>query len=219
MVADWQRYFHHIFCINLKKRTDRLERVQYIFQEYGIDATIYEGIECEKGAVGLVLTMKKLFTECLDNGIDRVLVFEDDVKMLHDPYTFHNTMNKCVEDLKRVDWQQFYLGTQHPKPFFRWETENILPVELAFSTHAVAYGKRAMEAAECAFIDEPIDNWWVREFQKYNLSFCSYPILCTQEAMYSDIGNDYIDWDVYITPTFERHVRPILHDRFKKQKV
>jgi hypothetical protein len=125
-------------------------------------------------------------------------------------------MDGCCKDLESTNWDLFYLGTQHPAEFSYWQTPNLLRVRLGYSTHAVGYSKRAMQFVIESHIDEPIDNYICREFQKYNTSYCSYPLLCSQVAGQSDIYNDYIDWSVFIKPTFDKMVFPILHKRFKQ---
>jgi GR25 family glycosyltransferase involved in LPS biosynthesis len=124
----WQPYFDKIFVINLAKREDRKDQVIELLTEYGISAFIYEAYEHTIGYLGLVQTMQELFKECLEKGYERILVFEDDVNFVVPTETFHTTMNKCVEDLKKLNWGLFYLGIQHCKAFTGFTTENLLPV-------------------------------------------------------------------------------------------
>lgn len=212
----WLDYFDKIFLINLDKRADRLERSTALLNEYKIPFTRWAAYsETDKGYFNLIMSMKLLFQHCLNKGHNKILVFEDDVSFLVQPDTLHEIMNLCAKDLQIINWQMFFLGLQHPKDFLRWVTPNILPVEIGYSTHAVAYNKEAMEYVVSQHIDEPIDNFFCREFQKYNTSYCSYPMLCTQEPDYSDIGNSYTDWQPYLLPVFTQRVHPILWQRFK----
>lgn len=212
---NWQSYFNQTFIINLPKRYDRRDTICEQFNEYGISAFIYDAIEDEKGYRGLLLTMKKLFKECLEQGLERILVFEDDSKIVVPHGAFHDTMNACVEQLQKLKWDCFYLGLQHPIQFSQFVAMNLLPVCCGYSTHAVAYSRYAMEVFVTREFDEPIDNWFVREFQPYRTSYCSYPLLCTQHDGFSDIGQSHCTWDVYISPIFEQSVLPALHSRSK----
>lgn len=195
----WHDYFDRIVVLNLKHRTDRLERTTEIMQEYDIPCEVYEAISYEPGFMGLVMTMQKLFNECLLLGMERVLVFEDDVEFCHQPDVISDTMDKCVEGLKTMDWNIFYLGLQHVRPFRRFITPNILPVNCGYSTHAAAYSKHAMEFIRSHVIHQPIDNFLVQHYQEKNSCFCAYPLLATQRAGYSDIGKSHCDWDFYIS--------------------
>lgn len=211
---SWQGYFDKIFVLNLPKRVDRLQRVTEIMNEYEINAFVFEAIEHEKGALGLVATMKKLFADCLESEFERVVVFEDDVEFLECPEVFHQTMDKCVVGLHSMQWQIFYLGIQHVRGFGHFRTPNILPVNCGYSTHAVAYSKNAMEYVVKREIQEPIDNFLVREFQPMNTSFCVYPLLATQANTFSDICKEKPDWDKFIRRSYDDAVRAVLPFRF-----
>lgn len=210
---SWQNYFSKIFIINLPHRTDRLQRVTEIMNEYEIDAFVFEATEHAKGELGLVATMKKLFIQCLNGGYERVLVFEDDVEFLERPEIFNQIMDKCVNDLKSIDWNMFYLGLQHVKPFMLWRTQNVLPVSCGYSTHAVAYSKVAMQWVVDTAILEPVDNAIVREFQPKGTCFCCYPQLATQADTYSDICRDRPNFGRFIKNSYEQSVRDILSYR------
>lgn len=213
MVGDWINYFDAIFCLNLAKRTDRRDVMLEQFERYALPVKFWESYEHEKGYFGLVVTMKHLFEYCLDQNYNRVLIFEDDAKIIPTPDEFHRNMEDSIEGLKQVNWDLFYLGLQHAKRFKRWVTPYLLPVDCGYSTHATAYSKHAMEFVTSRHIDEPIDNWLVREFQIYNTSYCTYPLLVTQFEGYSDIGNDHTNWNHYITTSYHKHLKDILQFR------
>lgn len=212
----WQKYFDKTFLINLKHRTDRLEETLAHFEEYDVDCSVFEATAHEKGYFGLVLTMKSLFKHCLDEGYNKVLVLEDDCRFVVAPNELDYTMCQCVNDLANINWDLFYLGLQQVRQFRRWVTPNILPVDCGYSTHATAYSRRAMEFYINTYVDEPIDNLFVREFQPYNTSYCSYPLLATQADTYSDIAQDRPNWDRYIQDSYAKSVREILSLRTKK---
>ncbi len=211
----WQEYFPHIFVPNLIERTDRFERMKDMLWDYGIAANFWDATKNADGKLGLITTMKEIFKWCLEHNLERVIILEDDCDIVVSPQEFHSTMGKCCEDLDKINWNMFYLGLQHPERFNHWQTPNLLRVSLGYSTHAVGYSTKAMEFILQAHIDEPVDNFICREYQKYNTSFCSYPLLCSQTEGHSDIYNNYIDWRPVILPRFNENVRDILHKRFK----
>jgi hypothetical protein len=209
----WEEYFNKPLIVSLPARQDRRDLITQQFSEYGISVYLYDAIKDKKGYYGLLLTMKQLFKECLNEGCERVLIFEDDAKIIVPCEMFHETMNACAEQLSLIQWDLFYLGMQHVREFGRFKSMNLLPVTCAYSTHAVAYSKHAMEFFLRGEFDEPIDNWLVRCFQPYGTSYCSYPLLCTQYDTYSDIGGDKPNWDRFITPTFKKNVLNAMHTR------
>ncbi len=212
----WQDYVQKVIIPNLAYREDRRDRIIEMLYEYGIEATIWSAIKHDKGELGLVLTMQEIFKWCLDEGLERVLILEDDCEILTNPYDFHFTFNKCCDDLKDVNWDLFYLGVQQPMVFDKWVTQNLLPVTMGFSTHALLYSKKAMEFVVGSTILEPIDNYLVKHFQKYNTSFCSYPMLCSQVEGYSDIGEQHTSWKKHLEGSFYNFVRDIIPKRFKQ---
>lgn len=200
----WHSFFQRIYVINLSDRFDRLYDTIKIMDEYGIPFERFEATRHDKGFFGLVITMKRLFSDCLDKGIDNCLVFEDDISFCEGKEYFDLVMNKCVEGLMQLNWQQFYLGCQHIRPFNEFVKPHLLQATGAYSTHAVAYNKHCMEYFLNNYIDEPIDNWLVREYQKFNTSYCAYPLLATQRTNHSDINKEVTDWDKYIKESYRK---------------
>lgn len=215
MLMAWVDYFQRVVVLNLPNRKDRLERTTEIMNDYGINFEVYEAIRYEPGFMGLVMTMQKLFRECLLLGIDRLLVFEDDIEFCHQPDVVNDTMGKCVEWMKCGEWRIFYLGLQHVRPFRGFITPNVLPVNCGYSTHAVAYGGHAMQTISEHTINAPIDNWIVQHYQEKNGCFCTYPLLATQRPGFSDIGGNHCDWNMYIDKTYNESIHRMAIKRAK----
>lgn len=207
---NWLNHIDKTFVINLPHRVDRLERSTEQLNAYEIPFERYEAIKHEQGAIGLVLTMKQLFNECLQRGYKTVLVFEDDFEFVVGKDTVNETMNGAFEWLKNNDWGLFYLGLQHPVMFERFITKNILPVKCGYATHALIWREEAMRFVVEMDIQEPIDNFLVREYQPFLKCYCSYPLLATQRTNYSDIYETEMNWDMYISNRFTENVRHLL---------
>ena len=190
----WVNFFDKIYLINLPYRTDRLSVSSQILNDFEIPFERYEAIEdAAQPCVGLVRTMQAIFKHALREGYKNVLIFEDDIEMLVDSGTFNEVMNGCVSQLPRY-YHIFYLGCNHPAKFVSKYSENLLPVKQAYSTHAVAYNKSAMQFIVNRAINEPIDNFLVREFQPHSQCYCAFPMLVSQRVDYSDIGKNVTNW-------------------------
>lgn len=209
-MQSWQKYFDKTFVLNLEKRTDRKERMIEIFEEYDIEGEIFHAVDIPKSFLGLIETTKRLFEKCLEANFKNVLVLEDDCEFIVSPKEFHLYMTACVEDLKTIDYDIFYLGLQHPRPFLNWKTRNLLPVNMGYSTHALAYSERYMKVFLDYDVTQPLDNWIVEKYQHYGTCFCSYPLLATQRKGFSDINADFIDWNPYITTSYNNAIKEIL---------
>lgn len=203
-------YFEKIALINLKKREDRLQSSTVILDEYGVKYEVWEATENnEKPCEGLVDSMQRYFNKCLREGAERCLVFEDDISPLVPRETFIETMNNCIEQLP-PDWDLFYLGCNCASGLQKFYSQNLLPVTMAYATHATAYSKKAMQFVAGRAIREPVDNCIVREFQPKAKCFVSYPMLFTQKPDYSDIGKAHTDWSRFLEIRYEAEIRKLL---------
>lgn len=206
-----QQYFQHITIINLKKREDRRELATKTLDEIGINYEVWQATENEQYPCrGLVDSMQRYFIKVLSEGGERCLVFEDDIINLFPNETVVlETIEKCIGQLPS-DWDLFYLGCNPVFGFEKFYSENILPLRIAYATHAVAYSKRAMEFIISKEIKEPIDNFIVREFQPTAKCFASYPMLMSQRPDYSDIGKAFTDWRNFLEIRFNAEVGKLL---------
>lgn len=205
----WHDYFKNIALINLRKREDRKELSTKILDDFGVKYEVWEATDnTEKPILGLVDSMQRYFKKVLSEGGERCLVFEDDILPLVDEKVFNETVNKCIKQLPD-DWDLFYLGGNVASGFQKFYSENLLPCRIIFATHATAYSKKAMEFIVSKSINEPIDNFIVREFQAGKKVFISYPLLFTQKADYSDIGKAWTDWSRFIEGRYNEAIKQL----------
>lgn len=203
---SWVSKIDRIVLLNLNIREDRLLESAEQFENYSIP---YERVTAihdpEQGARGLRDTMKLVFEKALQDGIDNLLVFEDDVKFVQGVEVFDDTMNKVMEQLPE-NYDMCMLGCQPTGGFSHFFSPNLLPVQKAYSTQAVLYSKKGMKEIMGKDFGYPIDNWFVDEIQIAGHSYCTYPLLASQRPGHSDIGHNFINWDVFITPKFEQKI-------------
>ena len=206
----WREYFKNIAVINLKKRTDRLESVTKILNEYKIDCDVWEATDnIEYPCRGLVDSMQRYFRKVIAEGGERCLLFEDDISPLVSPEKFEETMNEIFTKQIPSNWDLFYLGCNVAAGLDKFYSKNLFPLRIAYATHATAYSKRAMEFILSRNINEPVDNFMVREFQPHALCFVSYPMLFTQKPDFSDIGKAYTDWSPFLEKRYEAEIKKL----------
>lgn len=211
IVIMWHNYFDKIYLINLAFRKDRLESSTKILNDLEIPFELVEAIhDKEFPCRGLVKTMQGIMFKALEKGYEKILIFEDDIEVLVSKDILNETMNNCVQQLP--EWNLFYLGCNVAGGLTEFYSENLLPIRLAFATHATAYDKKAMQAICKQPIIEPVDNWLVREFQPHAKCFVSYPMLVTQKPCYSDIGKAFTDWSRFLSVRFDAEI-----ERLKKE--
>lgn len=199
-------FFDKIFVINLDSRPDRLAVCDAQMKEYGIEYERFPAIQDDFGVKGLVLTMRKLFRHCLDEGYQNILVLEDDFGWLAPPVAF---LNYVIPQLPK-DYKLFYLGLNLLAPTKR-VSENILKVEDCYSTHSVAYSKSGMETVMEFLETEPIQPYdsFLRKWVLPEKCFATFPMLCTQLPGYSDIEKSSPAWGELMAKTFAMYTKNI----------
>lgn len=193
---NWKEYIDEVYLINLEKRIDRYVDFVQMAEPYDFKFTRVNAIERpNEGALGLRDTMAKLFTEALDKGCQNILVFEDDALIIEP--SFNSVMDDIIYQLPS-DYRMILLGCQPSRGFTGFYSHNLLPVEGAFSTHAVMYSRKVMEEIMSRYFDAPIDNWFVSAIQPMGGVYATEPFLVTQRPSFSDIGMADINWGVFL---------------------
>ncbi|WP_175551073.1 glycosyltransferase family 25 protein [Spirulina major] len=135
-------YFDAIYCINLDRQPERWEIMEQRFYKLGILHRVhrFSAIETpESHHIGCTLSHRTIVERAQQLGLDNVLVFEDDALFLD---TILEDVSRCVEELKRIDWQIFQMGGH------RWGNQFPLapncqalehPCCAMTSAHALAY--------------------------------------------------------------------------------
>lgn len=203
---SWIDKVSRIVCLNLAHREDRLIQFTEQAEKYNIPFERIPAIYNKtQGAQGLRDTMVQLFRECLDNNTEHLLVFEDDADFIAEPFVFHDTMNKVFNQLPH-HYDMILLGCQLSHRIKQFHTENLFPVQKAFSTHSVMYSKQGMNAILANHMGFPIDNWLVDEIQPKGRTFSTYPMLCSQKEGYSDIGRSNMNWKPFLEGRYEQRI-------------
>jgi glycosyl transferase family 25 len=103
------------FYINLEHRTDRKLHVEEQLKNMGINATRFNAIKMENGAIGCSMSHLKLLQMAQLNKWDHILIMEDDITFL-DPELFKNKFKKFME-LHGNNWDVLLLGGNNMPPY------------------------------------------------------------------------------------------------------
>lgn len=202
---SWVDKISKIVLINLPHREDRLLKFAKQAENYNIPYARVIAIHNEQGAIGLRDTMQNLFLKEIEHGTKNLLVFEDDALLVVPPEIFHDSMNKVVDQLPENYWMCF-LGCQITGSISHFHSPNVIQASKMFSTHAVLYSLQGMKEIIGHGFKSPIDNYYVDEIESQGNSFCSYPLLCSQDAGYSDICKNEISWRPFIEARYETKI-------------
>ena len=194
---SWTDFFTKIFVINLPERTDRLLDIAEQLYKWNIPYELVNAVKHENGAEGLRITVEGIFREAVKQEWESILIFEDDAIFVDSGGNPNEVMEKVVKQLPKT-WDILYLGAQCTTGFKMRVSPNLLLVENAYATHAWALSLHGIKEVLMSVLEAPIDNSVVNKIQPQGNTYITYPLLCSQRAGVSDIGNTYIDWNPFI---------------------
>jgi GR25 family glycosyltransferase involved in LPS biosynthesis len=208
-------FFDKIYCINLDKRIDRWQDITKQFEfnwinEYtripGIEGNIYN-LKSDKyphpmrgfnGVSGGTMAHLNVYLQAYGDKCKCFLVIEDDC-------VFHNNLQnlwtKCMEQLP-VDWDLLYLGGmfEPSKGSLHQVTTDLLKGSGIMSTHCYAVRDTILLRLISTFLkDYPYltdsADGFLCQIQKECNTYAFYPPLAWQKAGFSDIQNEYRDYE------------------------
>ncbi len=104
------QFFQAIYCINLAEETGRWQEVSARFARLGIAGRVrrFEAIRTPPNHhIGCGLSHRAVVAEAARQGLENVLVFEDDVLFTSDAI---DGLHAALDDLCGIDWGMLYLG-------------------------------------------------------------------------------------------------------------
>lgn len=219
------KFFDKIYCINLDERKDRWNECLKNFQKYEIDN--YERIDAikvngnihpkRKGQLGCALSFCKTFEKALADGHEKILIFEDDFEFPFPKEDLFEKLNRSIIELPK-DWDSFYLGATLVDCYGRFPiekfSENLFEIKSAHALHATGFSKKALlnikkffSNKEEWYLDlinnyENMDVFIAKEFLKTSSSYITKDLLCFQRPNYSNIENNYYDYNQLMEDNF-----------------
>ncbi len=189
-------YFDAIYCINLDFQTERWQAMQERFSRLQIEKRVrrFSAIETiENQHIGCALSHRQIVEKAKRQGLNHVLVLEDDALFLDD-IVLH--LQRSLKELKSQDWKVFYLGgTKWGQTYQKMSGCQYLEPKMLTSTHALAYHH--------SFFDEmleniphdidsmkiwlqthrAIDQWLAKSIQPQGGCFISSPVVASQPVI------------------------------------
>lgn len=202
-------YFDKIYCLNLKRRPDRMEKIQLIFDNLGFDdVERYECVDYRDmilpkiedrsplavGNYGITQTNINIITEAKEKGYKTLLTIEDDV-------FFSDEVHKLKEYLDAVpnDWDMIYFGGNHMygTPPIK-VNDKIIKLNKTISTHCVAFKDtiydKLLEITKDRF--KSVDNYYSDLHPTIN-AYGFSPSMAFQTVGYSDIQEQIVDYNIF----------------------
>lgn len=193
-----------IFYINLDKRTDRRDEIEYELAKCGIEAERFAGIYYKPGIVGCGKSHLAVFKLAKERGYKNILVLEDDFTFGVSKEEFEMSLNTFFSS--GIDYDVCMLSTGLVE--YKEHTNAPYLVEVIESSNACAYivnghyYDKLIDLYEYALpLLESTGEHWIyandqiwKSLQKVDKWFCFYPYLGKQRPGYSDNAEQFMDY-------------------------
>jgi hypothetical protein len=200
--------FDKVYCVNLDKRTDRLENFQKQVDKHNLgDYTRISAVDGKTldlsdysktlscGELGLVLTNLQIIKEAKENNFEKILILEDDC-------TFEDEIINIQEYFDKLpfDWDMLYMGGNHnvhigvmPPNVIN---EKVCKLHTTYSTHFVGIKNTVYDhiLLLLSHYKNPLDVSYVTLQKIFNV-YSFYPAIAKQIVDFSDIQNSITDYN------------------------
>lgn len=198
-------YFEAVYYINMDSRVDRKEKFEKSAKELNIPAIRFPAITAtdeqatplyhghndpyRKFKMGCTLSHQAIVRKVKEQGLKNCLIFEDDCIFLE---SYKEKIKDCVEELKNVQWDLFYLGGE-PNNYCTPISANLVQIKNGgvYTTHAYAinhtfYDKMLNVSANMV---DTIDILYINYEDAFRKCILSKELLAVQDKTRSDLWN------------------------------
>lgn len=201
------KYFDKIFVVSLDNEVgrNRMETTGLHLQAHVISYYLWKATEDENGVVGLLKSMHALFTRCIQQGYENVLVLEDDTEFVVKFWPF---IEEIWPQLPKDYHCLFLACTLMNRP--ERVSDNILRIQSSYCTNAIVYTKEAMELILPMIEKNPTQAYDVtlmKNLQPDGKCYATYPMMCFQRTGYSSIEKKEMDWKSYQVHAFNTYTK------------
>lgn len=204
------KYFDKIFVVSLPNEVGekRMVVMHHHLYDQGISQyEVWPAIEHENGVVGLLQTMHKLFTYCIEKELNNIYVMEDDNNHLLQLWA---AMDEIWPQVPK-DYHCLFLSCNLLSRPTRI-SPNVLRIGSSYSTNAIVYSLEAMRLILPLIEANPTtayDIILMKHLQPLHRCYATIPMLSNQRAGYSSIEKRDIDWSGYQSQSFAMYTNNI----------
>jgi GR25 family glycosyltransferase involved in LPS biosynthesis len=203
------QHFDKIFCINLKRRPDRLIQAMAEFEKFNVSVEFVEAVDgltlpmdveglpskskdgrkISRGDLGCTYTHLKIVKLAKEQGLRNYFVFEDDVEFSPD---FNEVFDVFFNQLPE-NWDMLYLGGNHTEGY-EMITRNIAKIFHTYTTHAIGVKSSAYDSMIKVLSEKEKVDICIAELHKSLNCYVTRPHLAFQRASFSDILDENADY-------------------------
>jgi GR25 family glycosyltransferase involved in LPS biosynthesis len=196
-----EQLFENTHVISLPHRFDRRFSVEKELQKLKIPYSFFDAVNgheldysgpLKKGEYGVKMSHAQLLTHCVQEGNKSCFIFEDDVEF---PDDILSSLDLALESLPE-DVDLFYLGASHHQRPIHYKN-NIYKITHSYCAHAVWISSKVFNKILDiinAYPGLPVDVCYAILQPTVN-AYAAYPHLAWQKNTYSDIQNEFVNYD------------------------
>ena len=199
----------HAYYINLEHRTDRKAHVESQLTALGIEATRFNAIKMDNGAIGCSMSHLKLLQNALDNQFEHILIVEDDITFLN-PELFKTQFRRFLE-LHKNNWDVILFAGNNMPPYDTPDDTCVKVTQCQTTTGYLVNGHflkvlvKNVKMGLTHLVSKPnehvkfaIDRFWF-VLQSASRWFLITPLTVIQRSDYSDIEKKVINYEKIMT--------------------
>jgi hypothetical protein len=204
-MVNLSKYFDKIYVINLDRRPDRYESFKTEMCKFGvkniekfsaIDGNLItqNNVKLLAGEIGILQSHLTIIKKCKEEGLNNVLIMEDDVFFSDEILKLDDYMSSVPKD-----WEFLYFGGNHvygnPPVFIN---DRVIKLNYTVALHCVAINGSVFEVIEGILpkMQKQVDAYYADLQETFN-AYCFYPNIAKQTAGFSDIQNRNVDYSNY----------------------
>lgn len=195
----------NIHCVNLERRSDRLEEFRVKMDQMGLKFNVFKAIDgstieyhgpLKKGEVGCKQSHFELLKQEMFKGSPYVLILEDDCCFHED---FMNKLNELIQEIPG-DTDMLYFGGNHKHTNLVQMSQNIFKTSHTYTTHAMLISQRVYKLLLDSIMNNPhvpVDVCFAFMHPGIN-AYVVQPPLIWQAVGYSDVQEGHRDytWEI-----------------------
>jgi collagen beta-1,O-galactosyltransferase len=198
-------YFDQVYCLNLDRRPDRMERMKKRFEYFGIEFKRFSAVngkamsddeyakyklykkKLSKAELACTLSHKKIYEDALEKGYEKILVLEDDARFVA------NFLDR-IQEITKFDWDFVLLGSSQLDQIPEVNNGFYHPSERTWGTFAYAIQRKCFEKILKLMENNGMyvaDGYWWDYAKEHPNCFVYFPNICITEVHDSDIRNKF----------------------------
>ena len=193
-------FFSRIVCVNLDRRPDKWAECEAEFKKHSLVVERFSAVDgntigyegrLPDGAIGNLLSHIEIIKKAKEDGLDNVLILEDDIEFEDNLSTIFSKWVKGVP----ADWDLLYLGGNHNKQEIDLVAPHVRKIVDTYTTHAYCIRASVYDDVLAVLGNfESEGDVLMTEVQKSSNALCFTPNIAWQRPSFSDIFNRDVDY-------------------------